>query len=235
MEQILIFTDGASRGNPGRGGWGAIVVEATTVHELGGREAHTTNNRMEMTAALEALSILKSGSSATLHTDSNYLINGITKWVFGWKKNGWKTKEKKEVENRDLWKKLIDAIDGKKIEWKYVGGHVGIAGNERCDEIATSFADDTPTILYRGSRMEYSLDITNTTANTDLVKNKRSSGSGSGTKAYSYLSLVDGRVERHTSWTECERRVKGKPARFKKALSPEHEQEILREWEVSSS
>ncbi len=235
---ITIFTDGAARGNPGPGGWGAVVVSAEKVWELGGREAHTTNNRMELMAAIEALSSLAGNTggdggalNAVVYTDSNYLINGITKWVFGWVKKGWVTTAKEEVVNRDLWERLMRAVAGKKIDWKYVGGHVGIAGNERCDVIATSFADNKRTDLYNGSRAGYSLDILNISLDETKKKEKSSSRSRSGAKAFSYLSMVDGKVETHQSWVECESRVKGKSgAKFKKALSAEEEKEIIKSW-----
>ncbi len=146
--EIIIFTDGSSRGNPGRGGWGSVVVENNVVTELGGREDDTTNNRMELTAAIEGLSVVKTDDQITINTDSSYVINGITKWVNGWKRNGWITKTKEEVMNRDLWEKLLEAKEGKDVVWNYVGGHAGIVGNERCDVIATSFADNSPTNLY---------------------------------------------------------------------------------------
>src|SRR3989338_2781258 len=149
---VVIFTDGSSRGNPGPGGYASIIIfpesndnghdtlhaSRYTLHELGGREEHTTNNRMELRAAIEALSFIRTlhATHFTLHifSDSSYLINGITKWIHGWHKNGWKTKDKRDVENRDLWEALVKAVSGKTVEWKHVDGHVGVAGNTRCDE-----------------------------------------------------------------------------------------------------
>lgn len=157
---ITIFTDGSSRGNPGPGGWGAIIIADGKVVELGGRETQTTNNRMELTAAIEAFRglirfNLESEKRLNLYSDSSYLINGITKWIFGWQKKGWKTADKKPVLNRDLWEQLLEAARGKDIEWKQVGGHAGVAGNERCDEIATSFADHHAPSLYSGILEHY--------------------------------------------------------------------------------
>src|SRR5689334_19491210 len=116
---IRIFTDGSSRGNPGPGGWGAILDTGSTTIELGGREDHTTNNRMEMTAALNALRRLRDEGllEATVHTDSKYLIQGITEWIAGWQRNGWITSTKKEVENRDLWEGLAHASSGLVLSW----------------------------------------------------------------------------------------------------------------------
>ena len=123
---ILIWSDGSSRGNPGPGGWGVIIVSPEKeVVELGGGEEHTTNNRMELLGAISALSyvdknVLPSAGYMRIHTDSSYVINGITKWVHGWRRNNWLTSEKKEVLNRDLWEKLFSLTVGKKIKWKYV-------------------------------------------------------------------------------------------------------------------
>src|SRR3989344_4456720 len=150
-DEIIIFTDGSSKDNPGPGGWGAIIKKPTTNNrqlttEIGGRAEHTTNNRMELTAAIEALSFLKSykppaAASYKLFSDSKYLIDGITKWIHGWQKNGWRTKDRKGVLNRDLWESLYELTAGKEIEWKYVAGHIGHPENERCDEIAQAFAE----------------------------------------------------------------------------------------------
>ncbi|MBD1845518.1 ribonuclease HI [Cyanobacteria bacterium FACHB-63] len=138
-----IYTDGACSGNPGPGGWGTVVYFADgTVQELGGYEPETTNNRMEMQAAIAALDFYRaSGQSqvVALYTDSEYVKNGITKWLSGWKKKGWKTSTGKPVLNQDLWEQL-DELDSPKVEWRYVRGHSGDPGNERCDVIARSFS-----------------------------------------------------------------------------------------------
>ena len=154
---ITIFTDGSSRGNPGPGGWAAIVVNDQNVLELGDEERRTTNNRMEMKAAIEALKKTPKESKITLYTDSSYLINGITKWVKGWKRNGWKTKTKDDVLNKDLWVELDNLASDRNIKWVQVSGHAGIAGNERCDEIATAFADNKPVELFNDSPDKYRL------------------------------------------------------------------------------
>jgi ribonuclease HI len=226
----IIFTDGSSRGNPGPGGWGAIVVEDGNVLEIGGREKLTTNNRMEILASIEALKKIKSTKdSITIYTDSSYLINGITKWLSGWKMNGWKTKAKVDVVNRDLWETLDALVVDKDIKWMYVGGHVGISGNERCDVIATSFADDDSIILYNGPIKNYHYNILDISASNSLVDKK--SGLKKGGKAYSYLSMVDGLIMKHQSWLECESRVKGKSgAKFKKSFSESDERDIIESW-----
>jgi ribonuclease HI len=233
-EEIVIFTDGASKGNPGPGGWGAIVSDGGIVRELGGREAHTTNNRMELRAALEALRFASAldAMPVKVFADSSYVINGITKWSHGWKARGWVTKEKREVLNQDLWKELVNIIDSfaDGIAWQYVGGHVGIAGNERVDTIASDFADGKKVELYSGSLEEYSVDLKNISFDATKKKEKSSSRTRSKMPAYSYVSEVDGVVMTHATWAECERRVKGKRARFKKAASAEEEAEIIKSF-----
>lgn len=226
-----IFTDGSSRGNPGPGGWASIIVDADGVKELGGGESRTTNNRMELSAAIGGLSATPEGSTARLYTDSRYVINGITKWIKGWKRNGWMTKTKQEVLNRDLWERLDELASAREVKWEYVGGHVGIRGNERCDFIATDFADGNAPRLFRGPLKDYPikgiLDISHDAVKAEA---KRSDSSRSSAKAYSYVSMVGGKIERHKTWAECEKRVKGaKGARYKKALSSDEEVAIVKE------
>lgn len=230
---IYIFTDGSSLGNPGPGGWGAIIVSGEHVCELGVGEKHTTNNRMELSATIAALRNISVDAQIILHTDSSYVINGITKWVHGWKRNNWKNSEKEEVKNRDLWEELAAVTEGKKIEWKYVAGHVGIVGNERADEIATSFAGGVSVKLYDGNFSGYAhQNILDTSHDASQKKARTKNKAHSKAKAFSYLSLIDGKVMRHTAWAECEARVKGKPAKYKKSLSKEDEGKILKEWGV---
>lgn len=226
----IIYTDGSSRGNPGRGGWGAIICTDHEVKELGGREDHTTNNRMELSAAINALVYVDEGDlkgEIILQTDSKYVIQGITSWISGWQKNGWKTAGKKDVINRDLWEALSFASSGLSISWKYVEGHAGHPGNERCDEIATSFADKVAIDLYHGTTSKYPIDLKAESKPSAKKTSKKSSSA----KAYSYLSLVGGILKKHSTWTECEARVKGiKGAKFKKAFSASDEDTIAREW-----
>ncbi len=135
---LVIYTDGACSGNPGPGGWGALLLYGGREKELFGGEEDTTNNRMEMMAAIKALESLKPDykKQITLWTDSKYLLDGITKWIHGWKKRGWKKADKKPVLNKDLWQRLDEAREGKDIDWKWVKGHAGVEGNERADELA---------------------------------------------------------------------------------------------------
>jgi len=147
MKEFTIYTDGSSRGNPGPGGWAAILLQDNETRELGGREEHTTNNRMELKAAIEGLKVVPVGSKVNLVADSEYVVKGITLWIKGWLAKNWRTAAKKPVLNQDLWQELLKAAEGKTIEWKVVLGHSGVEHNERADVIATSFADNAPVEL----------------------------------------------------------------------------------------
>lgn len=163
---ITIYTDGSSRGNPGPGGWGAIVFHNDKVAEIGGDEKHTTNNRMELTAVIRAIEFASKLTAkghrlkATINTDSKYVMKGITEWIHDWVKRGWRTASKKPVLNQDLWQELLSVTEevkshGLELEWKYVEGHAGHKYNERADKIATSFADNLIPPLYDGPREKY--------------------------------------------------------------------------------
>ncbi len=237
---IIIYTDGSSRGNPGPGGWGAIVATRERVVEIGAGNRHTTNNKMELSSAVEALSYVRDlGGEYTIdmHVDSQYVINGITKWVAGWERNGWMSSKKEEVLNRDLWEPLAEVVadlqmSGCKISWHYTPGHAGIEGNDRADIIATMFADDDVPELFNGERSEYEVDLVPHAGDPKLLAGKKlKSKSKSGVKAYSYLSLVNGKLEKHSTWAECEKRVKGvKGTKFKKSVSAEDERAIIKSW-----
>ena len=133
---LEIFTDGACRGNPGPGGWGVLLIWREKERELFGGERDTTNNRMELTAVIEALQALTRPQPVRVHTDSTYVMQGISKWIHGWKKNGWKTAAKQPVKNVDLWKALDAVVAQHQVEWKWVKGHSGHPGNERADQLA---------------------------------------------------------------------------------------------------
>lgn len=237
---VIIYTDGSSRGNPGPGGWGAIVATADHVVEMGKGDRHTTNNKMELLAAIESLGFVRDLGSAfaiDVHPDSRYVINGITSWVFGWQKNGWKNSKKEDVLNRDLWEALAGVVadlqmSGSKISWNYTPGHAGIAGNDRADEIATKCADGENPNLYNGARSGYEVDLAFHTGDpAKLALKKSKSKTSSSVKAYSYVSLVGGKLMKHTTWTECEKRVKGTPgAKFKKSTSARDEKAIIASW-----
>lgn len=269
--RITLFTDGSSRGNPGNGGYAAvIVVEGNSVDtvngyneskviELGGYEKLTTNNRMEMTGVLRGLEYIATNFIANLSaitaknvtitvvTDSAYVLNGSTKWIHGWKKTNWISSQKQEVLNRDLWEQIADVlgvIEEKtsiQPQWKLIKGHSGISLNERCDVIATSYADSTPAALYKGFLVDYPYRTAYEaglapSSSVDSSVSSRSSAkkSRSVTPAYSYVSSVDGIIETHSDWKSCEARVKGASgARFKKALNATEEQQIKKEFSAN--
>ncbi len=141
LATVEIWTDGACKGNPGIGGWGAWLKAGGHEKELWGGEAHTTNNKMELTAVIEALAALKRPCNVTLHVDSTYVMQGITKWIHGWKRNNWRTADKKPVKNADLWQRLEQEAARHTIEWKWVKGHSGDIGNEKADELANRGVD----------------------------------------------------------------------------------------------
>ena len=140
MKPVEVFTDGACKGNPGPGGWGALLRMGKHEKELSGSDPETTNNRMEMTAVIMALNALTEPCAVTLHTDSRYVIDGITKWVHGWKKRGWINASKQPVRNADLWHDLIEASNRHKVQWEWVRGHNGHVENERVDKLASDAA-----------------------------------------------------------------------------------------------
>ncbi|MBX3027338.1 ribonuclease HI [bacterium] len=235
---ITIFTDGAAKGNPGPGGWGAIVATEERVRELGDGAPHTTNNKMELTGVIEALRAARGvEGKIELHTDSTYVIRGITEWIHGWRRRGWRTAEGQPVLNRELWEALALEVAGRGrggIHWHYVRGHSAIPGNERCDEIATGFAAGERPDLYDGPRAGYPVAIHERPADTSVPKRSSGSGNSKSAPAYAYLSLVGGVAMRHPTWAECERRVRGvSGARFKKATSADDEAAILRAWGAS--
>jgi ribonuclease HI len=135
-QAVEVWTDGGCKGNPGPGGWGAILLYGKVEKDLSGGEAHTTNNRMELTAAISALEALKRPCKVVLHTDSQYVRNGVMSWMRNWKRNGWLTAEKAPVKNEDLWRRLDAATERHEIDWRWVKGHAGNKMNERADELA---------------------------------------------------------------------------------------------------
>jgi ribonuclease HI len=237
----IVFTDGAAKGNPGPGGWGAIVITPEgTVAELGGGSPHTTNNKMELSGAIAALEhVADREGPVAVYTDSTYVIQGITKWVWGWRKKNWKTAQGGDVLNRDLWERLLAAVGArgsKGVDWRWVRGHVGTPGNERVDEIAVSFALQKPTPLYRGPIAGYTPDILRVPDETVLPKRTATSSAGVRAKGAApwYLSVVDGVPMRHATWAECESRVKGRSgARFKKSTSAADEIATWRAWGIT--
>jgi ribonuclease HI len=236
---IVVFTDGASKGNPGPGGWGVVIVTPDGhVTELGGGGSPVTNNQMELGGAIAALVRLRdTPGPLAIYTDSTYVIKGINEWIWGWRRRGWKTAEDTEVLNRELWERLSGLAGERRddgIDWHYVRGHVGTPGNERCDEIATAFALKRAIDLYDGTLIGYPLPILDRPDDTAVPKRKAGSSSHQPKRAaYSYLSVVDGKPMRHATWAECDARVKGRSgARYKKAMNQADEAAILREWRV---
>ena len=246
MKGIIVFTDGSSRGNPGPGGWGTVIIadgktktQGSKVVELGGHDKHTTNNRMELTAAIEALRLIHSREfegDVTIHADSAYVLNGITKWVYAWERNNWLTKEGEPVFNQDLWSALVDIARQVKFKheiiWKKVEGHSGLVGNERVDEIATEFAEKKLVLLFSGSYTDYvkllGADIFHVSAETKNKKTKSKKKAGPG---YSYVSYVSKALHIDKTWAECEKRVKGKyGARYQKAMNAEDEKAIIEKF-----
>ena len=141
MKQVIIYTDGACRGNPGPGGWGALIRLDAIEKEIFGGQADTTNNQMALTAAIEGLAALKERCSVELYTDSKYVMDGITQWIQNWKKNNWRTSGKKDVKNKELWQKLDQLISQHQVQWHWVKGHSGDAGNETADLLANKGID----------------------------------------------------------------------------------------------
>jgi ribonuclease HI len=237
-QPIVVFTDGAAKGNPGPGGWAVIIATPDGhVTELGGGATHTTNNQMELTAPIEALRRLQRTPGAlAIYTDSTYVIKGIREWIWAWRKRGWKTAEGGDVLNRALWETLASLVGARGtggIEWHYVRGHTGVPGNERVDEIANACALRRHPALYDGPLIRYPLPIFDVPDDTSVPEHASGALSSRKSKAaaYSYLSIVGGTPMRHVTWAECERRVKGRSgAKFKKAMSAADEVAILRAW-----
>lgn len=237
-EKIFIYSDGACSGNPGPGGWAAVIVMPDNrVLELGGGERATTNNRMEMLGAIAALSsVAGRPEPVKLYTDSGLLINGITKWISGWKQKGWLTAAGQPVANRDLWERLDALAQERKrrLSWAHVKGHAGHDINERCDVIAVAFSKGGRPALYDGPAIGcgYSLFEPGPEHMRGADSGKKKSSSKK-IKGGFYISLVGGRLERHATWDQCKGRVHGVPgARFKKVASAEDEQAALKLWEA---
>jgi ribonuclease HI len=239
-QAIVVFCDGAAKGNPGPGGWGVVIATPDgRVIEKGGAAAHTTNNKMELTAAIQALRTVASVDGlVAMHTDSTYVIKGVSEWIWGWRRRDWKTAAGTDVLNRDLWQSLDALVNARGkggVAWHYVRGHSGIPGNERVDAIADGLARGAAVTLFEGSLADYSLPIFDLPDDTSVPKRSAGSARSSKGAAYSYLSLVDGTAMRHATWADCERRVKGRSgARFKKAMDAADESAILRDWNVKS-
>lgn len=242
QQDLVIFTDGASRGNPGPGGWGAVLVypKLEEVVELGGAQPKTTNNAMELSAVIAALGYAAVSVAPThIYTDSSYVIGGATKWIGGWKQNGWQTKDKQPVKNKELWQQLDVLLSARQeqttVTWHHLPGHVGVPGNERADAIATLSADGKPAELFRGKMDQYSiggiLTVPDEAGLAALQADKKSNAG----KAHSYLVVIDGQLERYEKWDDTKARVSGQAATYRKALSPEHEAEVIAGWQADGT
>lgn len=235
---IFIYSDGACSGNPGPGGWAAVIVlPEGTVRELGGGERPTTNNRMEMLAAIAALTAVQDRPEPVkLYTDSGLLVNGIKGWIHGWKHNGWMTSGGQNVVNRDLWERLDKLAQARRgrLAWGHVKGHAGHEINERCDVIAVSYSKGAPVKLYEGPAVGcgYSLLEPGEEHMHKAAPSRGSTKYKPKPKAGTYyLSVVNGQIERHATWPQCQARVIGVAgARFKKVSSAEEEQTQLKLW-----
>jgi ribonuclease HI len=218
---LVIYTDGACQGNPGPGGWAAVLDRRGRFEEIGGWERHTTNNRMEMLAAIEGLRRARPGEAVRVVTDSRYLHDGISRWIHAWKRRGWKKADGGEVLNRDLWEQLDDSCRraGTPVAWEHVRGHSGHALNERCDAIATAFS--------RGERPELR------SGDGSWIQGLGPDSLAEGLRYPLYLSLVEGELRVHLDWEDCEHWVKGaKGARYKKVKARHELAGILVAWAV---
>jgi ribonuclease HI len=229
-EGPVAYTDGGCIGNPGPGGWGVHVEYPDgRVTELGGSELQTTNNRMELRAAIEAARATLGWPAATIIADSQYVLKGITQWLPGWKRKGWVTSTGQPVVNRDLWEEL-DAVADNRLTWEWTRGHSGDPGNERCDEIASWFSASVQPLGRKASPVR--------PASPDRTNGQRTASTSAPAKAGGalYLSLVDGILQRHSNWADCERRVRGvRSARYKKVRTPAEERETLTKWGVTEA
>ena len=231
---MIIYSDGACSGNPGIGGWAYVLFDGNdTVYEAADFEEQTTNNRMEMSGVIRAFQELQRLSAKGLqistiqvHSDSSYVIQGITSWIHGWKKRGWKNMEGKDVANQSLWIELDEAVAPfrQKTQWIHVPGHAGIPGNERCDELSVFVTKGKTNHQASFPQASYAVDIF-TPVNLEKFKK---------IDPY-YLSYVNGVLKKHATWSECEAMVKGRTGvKFKKIKSLNEEVEILKEWGIAS-
>lgn len=252
QKKLILYTDGASRGNPGPGGWAAIIFADGAVMEIAGSAKVATNNQMELAAVHAVLSdsgALSWKGPVVVHSDSAYVINGITKWVKGWEKNGWMTKTKTPVENKAIWEKLSACAKryGARLHFEKVKGHAGELYNERCDALAVAYALNRSVKLFSGMQKDYDVFLEETDAKLFSKKANAESGTNSTKKsaapkkakdnrvAYSYVSMVNGIVHADKTWALCEKRVKGaKGAKYKKVFSKAEETALMQDYTLQS-
>lgn len=241
-KELTIYTDGASRGNPGPGGWAAVLLNDDAVTELAGRVAGATNNQMELLAVQEALESKQARAHqgvVTVLSDSAYVVNGLNSWVYGWENNGWITSTKTNVENRDLWQPLLKLLReyGDRLAIQKVSGHSGELYNERCDELAVAAALGKNPKLFLGTLEKYEefLEETGVTTKANSPKGERPKKKKNDAPAYSYISLVNGKVHIDKTWAACEKRVKGaKGAKYKKVFSKTEETALVQDYTLAS-
>lgn len=236
-QEITLYTDGSSRGNPGPGGWAGIIVGEKKVIELAGGKNPATNNQMELEAVIRGLTYIQEQSNdvlVALHADSRYVLNGIEKWLDGWVKKGWVTMAKKPVENKVQWEQLLALRDsfGKRLKLVKVDGHSGHLYNDRCDELAVVAALNKKPHLFEGSVQDYDAYLIENPPTSEKKPDKKSSTSKGA--AYSYVSMVGGIVHADKDWATCEKRVKGKNAKFKKVYSKTEETDLIQDYTLQS-
>jgi ribonuclease HI len=251
-KQLTVYTDGASRGNPGPGGWAAVILTGTkdsdSAMEIAGNATRATNNQMELAgveAVLSDAGALAWDGDIVLYSDSMYVINGLTKWAKGWERNGWITSAKTPVENKGQWQNLLLLMKeyGSRISIEKVKGHAGDLYNERCDELAVAAALGKNPVLYSGSIKDYRMfldengysEISAGKLSAAPKKKASSSSAKKGEAAYSYVSMVDGIVHADKTWAACEARVKGKKgAKYKKVFSKDEETDLIQDYTLAS-
>ena len=239
MKTLTIYTDGASRGNPGPGGWGAVVLVDDYAMEIAGAAKNATNNQMELEAVISVLS--DSGAKAhtgpvIVYSDSAYVVNGLSSWVYGWEKKGWVTMAKTPVENKAMWQKALVLLKeyGNRLEIGKVSGHAGDLYNERCDELAVAAALGKKETHFQGPQKDYDVFLKEigTTAKKAAPKKKKKSSTE---PAYSYVSTVGGKMYTDKTWAACEARVKGKKgAKYKKVFSKAEETSLVQDYTLAS-
>lgn len=241
-KELIIYTDGASRGNPGPGGWGAVVLVDGYSMEVTGSAKKATNNQMELQAVLEVLSDSASRAykgTVKVFSDSAYVVNGLNSWIWGWEKKGWITSTKTPVENREIWVNILELLKfyGKRLSIEKIKGHAGDLYNERCDELAVNAALGKKEKHFKGLQKDYDafLKEIGTTKKVESGKSKVKSKTKKTGPAYSYVSLVDSKVYADKTWAECEKRVKGKKgAKYQKVFSKAEETNLVQDYTLES-
>jgi ribonuclease HI len=237
---LVIYTDGASRGNPGPGGWAAIILAGDYCMEIAGNATKATNNQMELAAVEAVLSdsgALSWDGPVVLHSDSMYVINGMTKWAHGWERNGWITSTKTAVENKGQWQNLLSLIRqyGKRLTLEKVKGHAGQIHNERCDVLAVNAALGKEQQLFSGKVKDYEAFLADLGYSSDSSPITATVQRSKTAVAYSYVSMVNGIVHADKTWAACEKRVKGtKGAKYKKVFSKSEETELMQDYTLAS-